>query len=794
MAERHFLKTTEIVKMQKALELCITNAGTFVTQNKLSKILLDGGVKHARVDKKNMDAHGFIVFATEEDKIAGEAIIPTISNKGRKLTVSAISNSRAKRSHDERHRGPRAPQKAVQPGTASTASVVEVAAPWNAVPYHEQLSRKQAEMHAALTKMAQRIVDVCVQRGQSGGFKQQAGKKRPRPADDVASASAASPASLLDGLSADDLAKLPSWMTSASFKTTTVANMISPVATILPSPITDGYRNKASFSIGYGADGTTPTIGFRLGSFEQSIAIAEPLGVPHISQQMQLVVAAANEFVRASPLKPYDVAKHTGVWRQLTVRWADSTQQCMVDLLAAPPGTLVPRADHVAAAAAATTSAASGAAGDTDGVKMEGSSNADDVAGTEPTSAGGDAMSDPSRTPAAAGSGSGDDTDMSVYKNELERFVTLMKSLGTASSASSADGSPTAAVDVTSVWLQEYSGSSQPDANHPHIHLHGSTHIRERMCGLDFDISPGAFFQVNTPSAERLYFLARALAIDGVEGGKRYLESIAAGAASSSTAGIDTPSSSAAAAASSGSASVDPTKRADYAIADVCCGTGTIGLVCAPFVGRVVGVEMSAEAIADADRNKELNSNRNAVFVCDKAENVMQDIVAIAETGRPRQAKPAATAPASSASGAVGGAPSASALEVPPSLPPPAAVSEAAAADSSSSSAATRDINIASPDVHIRHVVGIVDPPRGGLHPDVIKTLRTCKSLKRVVYVSCNPTGSLVEDVMRLCVPPSGNSRSTYAKGPEFRPVFAVPVDLFPHTPHCEMVVLFERP
>ena len=35
-------------------------------------------------------------------------------------------------------------------------------------------------------------------------------------------------------------------------------------------------------------------------------------------------------------------------------------------------------------------------------------------------------------------------------------------------------------------------------------------------------------------------------------------------------------------------------------------------------------------------------------------------------------------------------------------------------------------------------IVGIVDPPRSGLHKDVLKCLRTCKGLDRLVYVSCN--------------------------------------------------------
>lgn len=42
--------------------------------------------------------------------------------------------------------------------------------------------------------------------------------------------------------------------------------------------------------------------------------------------------------------------------------------------------------------------------------------------------------------------------------------------------------------------------------------------------------------------------------------------------------------------------------------------------------------------------------------------------------------------------------------------------------------------------------------------------------------------------VNSLCRP-----RSNRVKGLPFRPVRAIPVDMFPHTSHCELVVLFER-
>lgn len=35
--------------------------------------------------------------------------------------------------------------------------------------------------------------------------------------------------------------------------------------------------------------------------------------------------------------------------------------------------------------------------------------------------------------------------------------------------------------------------------------------------------------------------------------------------------------------------------------------------------------------------------------------------------------------------------------------------------------------------------VAVVDPPRSGLLMNVAKSLRTCKGLDKLIYVSCNP-------------------------------------------------------
>jgi len=72
--------------------------------------------------------------------------------------------------------------------------------------------------------------------------------------------------------------------------------------------------------------------------------------------------------------------------------------------------------------------------------------------------------------------------------------------------------------------------------------------------------------------------------------------------------------------------------------------------------------------------------------------------------------------------------------------------------------------------------VMIIDPPRAGMHPDVIKTILAARPA-RVVYVSCNPA-SQARDIAMMA---------------EMYEVTAVqPVDMFPHTQHVENVCKLE--
>ena len=74
---------------------------------------------------------------------------------------------------------------------------------------------------------------------------------------------------------------------------------------------------------------------------------------------------------------------------------------------------------------------------------------------------------------------------------------------------------------------------------------------------------------------------------------------------------------------------------------------------------------------------------------------------------------------------------------------------------------------------HGKPAVMIVDPPRAGIHEDVIEVILKV-SPKIVVYVSCNP---------------ATQARDLYLMNEKYKVTDVQPVDMFPHTHHVENVV-----
>ena len=102
--------------------------------------------------------------------------------------------------------------------------------------------------------------------------------------------------------------------------------------------------------------------------------------------------------------------------------------------------------------------------------------------------------------------------------------------------------------------------------------LWGGGDVHEKLCGLDFRLSPRSFFQVNTAQAEVLYGIAR-----------------------------------------------DFARPEGETLLDLYCGTGTIGLSMAQDARRVIGAEVVPEAIGDAHENAARNGITNAEFLCGDA-------------------------------------------------------------------------------------------------------------------------------------------------------------------------------
>ncbi|KAL9261843.1 Zinc finger CCCH domain-containing protein, partial [Drosera capensis] len=506
---------------------------------------------------------------------------------------------------------------------------------------------------------------------------------------------------------------LPQWIN----KSREIGGLPCKLEGILDSPLTNGYRNKCEFSVGYSVSGKV-TVGFMLGNFREGVtAVEEPVNCPNVSNIASRYASIFQEFLRESSLPVWNRFKNTGFWRQLTVREGRNPQK-EVDFEN-------PEANILEVMLVIQI----------------------------------------------CSSGLGDDIINSELKRMSESFAT--------EAISSSPPLP-----LTALVVQDHQGISNaapadaplrpliiPTAQTDSSILKACTaeaRIHDYISSLRFSISPTAFFQVNTLAAEKLYSLA------------------------GDWASLDS----------------------DTLLFDVCCGTGTIGLTLAPRVGMVVGIEMNASAVSDAQRNAEINGIKNCRFVCAKAEDVLDSLLneylnellpmdEDLDLSERDETNPTSAENGSNpdeplcekvVEGVDASGPDKKELELPEAQP---AANGAALMQQS-----------------FKNVVAIVDPPRGGLHPTVIKALRTHPWLRRLVYISCNPE-TLVANAIELCTPSTektekGNKRNqgwrnmssaglarhrakSMPMSEPFVPIKAMAVDLFPHTHHCEMVMLLER-
>lgn len=109
--------------------------------------------------------------------------------------------------------------------------------------------------------------------------------------------------------------------------------------------------------------------------------------------------------------------------------------------------------------------------------------------------------------------------------------------------------------------------------------LYGNGYITDTLCGHIFRISANSFYQVNSEQTEVLYKTA-------VEMAKITKE--------------DT-------------------------VIDAYCGIGTISLMAADYAGKVIGVEVNAQAVKDAKDNANRNNCTNVEFICQDAGAFMRE-------------------------------------------------------------------------------------------------------------------------------------------------------------------------
>ncbi|KAG1677365.1 hypothetical protein FOA52_010744 [Chlamydomonas sp. UWO 241] len=326
--------------------------------------------------------------------------------------------------------------------------------------------------------------------------------------------------------------------------------------------------------------------------------------------------------------------------------------------------------------------------------------------------------------------------------------------------------------------------------------LWGLPSLTDAVCGLQFEVSDGSFFQTNTEQAGVLYgmvadaarggahgFVAGAGGVGGdgagaggagagvsggvARGGGASTAGSGSGSGSASSASASVGSGSASvgssgsrgsasgrgskssASASADSSSASSTSTSGGTLLDLYCGTGTIGLALARRFGRVLGVDVCEPAVADARANAARNGIENAEFVCANAGTLAR---AWAAGGKRGGRKVVGGGSGKGAASSKGTASSAGASAPAVADPRPDAVggtksgsNGAASSKGTASSVSASASAVAAP----RPDVVVVDPARAGLAPSLMDFLDACGAA-RVVYVSCNPA-TQARDLGRLC-------------------------------------------
>ncbi|KJH52164.1 putative S-(hydroxymethyl)glutathione dehydrogenase/class III alcohol dehydrogenase [Dictyocaulus viviparus] len=257
-------------------------------------------------------------------------------------------------------------------------------------------------------------------------------------------------------------------------------------------------------------------------------------------------------------------------------------------------------------------------------------------------------------------------------------------------------------------------------------HIGGAPYIYETIMDCHFRVSPNSFFQTNSQAAYVLY------ATVGEACGLLRRGSGCTVEITDNCPKLDTVYDTKCKEDSSDSTRFKSSSEEDFTLnpivlLDICCGTGTIGqCILKQFDKRCrifcIGIDVIESAIVDAKENAKINGIEDRChYIVGKAEEVFQSLR----------------------------------FYVPSEF-----------------------------DLLKSNIVGILDPPRCGVHEKVVLGCRMMEALRRLVFVSCDPAAAM-KNMVDFCRPTS----KKYG-GQPFVLSTIQPVDMFPQTPHVEWVVI----
>ena len=199
-------------------------------------------------------------------------------------------------------------------------------------------------------------------------------------------------------------------------------------------------------------------------------------------------------------------------------------------------------------------------------------------------------------------------------------------------------------------------------------------------------------------------------------------------------------------------------------VIDLYCGIGTISLLMAKRVKKVLGIEAVPAAIEDAKRNAVRNKLNNASFICGSVEDVLPKILRHGSVRHGVSAQMTDNGNGIENRAFECGSIKTESPESEGSLP---------ACDSSEGGTYPGTLGAGKEFTAL-----VLDPPRVGVDKAAIDAI-AASGIGRIAYVSCNPA-TLARDCKLLC-----------AGGYVINSV--QPVDMFPETEHVETVCLLSK-